>query len=332
MVVTTRSKMSQTATQTDTTTEDTSQDTQHVEVVDQSAPAERNQVVEQPTLAEENTVTGVEQVRPNQVTMTCTIEELVRATTGLQQQSPPSKSKLKPPAHNMETDMQQYLQLFATVAKHNNWNNTEAGVQLRCYLSGSAQRLSYLHPDYDFNQLEEVLLERFALSAVDARYRIRRLARSKNTTPEELADEIHKLVRTGHGHRLTTNQLEEEELEVFLDALDWPDLAMHITTAGVTNLHAAIKMARSYQGFRDRRNANRSLPQLRELDGQPVESVDMMSEIRESLRQIATQSTTQTENQKIECYICKGRHYASGCPDRPARVAKKERSTQNQEN
>ena len=324
MVATTRNMASNT--QTEVQTGLTSQSSSTTSNPSQSTTTDTDIQQVQPTAEE---VAPVEEVvaRPANVTMTCTIEELVRATTGSAPAPPSTRSKLKPPAHSMDTDMQQYLQLFATVARHNNWDNTEAAVQLRCYLTGQAQTLSYLHPEYNFTQLENLLIERFALSPVDARYRIRRLARSRETTHEELADEIHKLVRTGHGHRLTPEQIEEEEVEVFLDALDWPDLAMHITTAGVTNLHAAIRIARTYQGFKDRRSSNRTTPKFREFDHQPTVELETLQEIRSSLQQITAQ-----QQQKVECYFCKGNHYASGCPDKPVKETKKEKKNQNQGN
>jgi len=231
--------------------------------------------------------------------------------------------------------MREYLQLFATIAEHNEWDDVESAIQLRCSLTGSPQLTAFSYPDYEFPDLRNELLNRYGIEPKDARFEIRRLKRERGVTPEQLADEIRRLVRLGNGHRMTPEQINEEEIEVFLDTLDWPDLAMLIMANQPPTLRDAVRVAKTHQGFRNRTRANQGRTTLRqlELEGEGEEKPDQPDPITESLRfltkelgNIKTQLNQTSTPDKIACYICSGEHYASGCPQRRPRTDGNNRS------
>jgi len=110
-----------------------------------------------------------------------TIQELMAATMGPHQRDRPKP--LKPPKWEETQNIREYLQLFQTIRNHNEWTAAEAVIQLRCTLTGPAQQTALAYPDYDYDELTEELLNRYATDPKDARFEIRRLKREKGMTP-----------------------------------------------------------------------------------------------------------------------------------------------------
>jgi len=272
--------------------------------------------------AEEEPRAGDLQVHP------FTIQELMAATMG--DRAPRERRKpVKPPKWEEKQDMGEYLQLFSTIADHNEWDDVEAAIQLRCSLTGSPQLTAFSYPDYHFRDLRNELLNRYGIEPKDARFEIRRLKRERGVTPEQLADEIRRLVRLGNGHRMTPEQINEEEIEVFLDTLDWPDLAMLIMANQPATLRDAVRVAKTHQGFRNRTRANQGRTTLRQLEVEGEEpEVAKPDPVTESIRLLTSELSQlktkldQATTEKIACYICSGEHYASGCPQRRPRTHK----------
>ena len=96
---------------------------------------------------------------------------------------------------------------------------------------------------------------------------IRRLARTKDMSPEQLADEIQRRIRTGLSEQLDEHHLAQQELEVFLDTLDWPEMSMHLEAMKPDSLQEALRSMKLLQGYRTRYNASKrreGQPWLRE--------------------------------------------------------------------
>ena len=250
-----------------------------------------------------------------------TIGELLEAT---QRYQAPRPAKIKTPNYAEGTNIREYLDLFQRIARQNRWDPAEAGIQLRCSLTGKTLQTAYAFPHLDFDGLAEALVERHGMNAREARLMIRRLARTKEMTPEELADEIRRLFRTGLCEHLTECQLAQQELEVFLDTLDWPEMSMHIEAMRPTSLQEALRSVKLLQGYRTRYNATKKhegRPWLREFLSEEPETtpVSTATEVTATIAQIQRQLTDLQKERTVRCYHCGGNHFVSGCPDRPPR-------------
>jgi len=137
--------------------------------------------------------------------------------------------------------------------------------------------------------------------------------------------------------------MNEEEIEVFLDTLDWPELAMHILAAQPTTLSEAVRTAKLHQGFRDRTRANQGRISLRQLG--PEEEQETSATItsgeqllHDAIRQLSQEvahiklQASQPKSDPIACYICEGEHYASGCPQRGTRNGKPRQGRRSERN
>ena len=169
-------------------------------------------------------------------------------------------------------------------------------MQLRCSLTGPPQGTAYAFPEHDIHGLTDVLLERHGVNAREARLMIRRLARTKEMTPEQLADEIRRLFRTGLSEQLDARHLAQQELEVFLDTLDWPEMSMHIEAMKPETLQEAVRSVKLLQGYRTRYNATKKRegqPWLREFQTEesssddPTPTNDLLSSLNQLQAQVA---------------------------------------------
>ena len=114
-----------------------------------------------------------------------TIAQLLEATQRFQA---PRASKIKTPPYHDGINVREYLDLFQRITRQSQWGPAEAGIQLRCSLTGKALQTAYAFPQLDYYGLAAALVERHGLNTREARMLIRRLARTKEMSPEELAD------------------------------------------------------------------------------------------------------------------------------------------------
>ena len=131
---------------------------------------------------------------------------------------PPVTHPLKPPTFEGKSEVRDFLETFDRVARHNHWDEEEAGLQLCLSLRGHAaentQKKSY-------QELREYLVARYGLTQDEARRALRVAKLQKGDSIFDFGHHLLQLVETAHPH-LSADAKEELATQELVEALgDW---------------------------------------------------------------------------------------------------------------
>lgn len=236
----------------------------------------------------------------------------------------------KIPKYSELISMREYLFMFRNVVTRRGWSDEEAAVQLCTYLTGPAQAAAFRLTDYGYADMERQLLRQFTMDPAEARTKLKNFKKSKNQTYRQAADEIRELVKASYAEEpaVTEAQKLREEIVSFRESVDWPELEVNLNDKSPATLADAVKIAEVFSGFFSKQKSLnktvlRKVQPVTEEDEEVQPTGELTAQIQQ-LQEAVSQIQKFGEANKpapVECYICGDHHYASGCPQRPARPA-----------
>ena len=241
--------------------------------------------------------------------------------------------KIRAPRYAAERDLAEYLTDFAYVAEKNGWDDYEAGIELQSTLTGEPLSLALASPSTSFQAITTILKERLTLqpdTAIDAVQKIR----LKGQDVDTLANQCRRLINKGYGPeglQVPAGPLEALKVRTFIKALKDRHLIQYVGIQKPTTLDEALHYAKEVL-----KRDQYASPHLYCLDHTEEEEKPCVPgpTIADVLQKLDHWKPDAKEEKKLECFICKGNHFAVGCPQRKKKptTSTKPKTSQNQGN
>jgi hypothetical protein len=238
--------------------------------------------------------------------VTTTLQDLAKLVSASIQ-----PKKIKAPRYAKTQDLLEYLHNFERIINLNDWGDEEAGIELQNALEGEALTHALTAPNTSFTAISRILRERLALRPEEARLQAMQL-KATNDDMDELAANCRRLVERGYGDRglnLHGDDIEAEKIRTFIRAVKKTDMAIYIKGQRPASLNDAVYMAKEYQ----RVVKDHSQSKVRSVGIDSDQLGELLSQIAEIKLHLGLPPP---EGKDVSCYICKGNHYASGCPNK----------------
>jgi hypothetical protein len=162
-------------------------------------------------------------------------------------QRAPSKW-MKPPTFNGQTNLDEFLIKFRTVAEYNRWDSVDKIAHLKCALTGAASQLLWDAPGADkltFDRLVSKLIDRFGSADQRELYitQLRTRRRRQNESLPELYSDIKRLMVSAYAGSVNSEMGGIIARDYFVSALADPELEMKVREREPADLEQALKAA-----------------------------------------------------------------------------------------
>ena len=299
--------------------------------IDREVPAEQPPAEQEPAAAPAITVVQTDAAEFNKLIT----QQLAMARQILDQAARPPTIEIvrqeatKIPKYSELVGMREYLAMFRSVSTEKQWSDREAAVQLCTHLTGPAQAAAFRLAELGFDHMEKQLLRQYTLDPADARDKLKHFKKTKEMSFRQMADTISDLVKAANANKphITATDLTDQEITAFAEALKCTGIQMHMRQTPPSCLTEAVIMAEAYAGMdernnRDKRTVLREVTFQDDVEEDMTELTEKMAQFDAKIDQVGAmlrKFSESTAEKPVECYICQGEHYASGCPNRPAR-------------
>ena len=149
------------------------------------------------------------------------------------------------------TDVQQFLDTFEEVKEINGWTDRESAIHLRTALNGSATRGI---PGRTYEEIKELLLMRYELTADEARRELRRMKPRKGENIYQIGEYIERMVKLGHPD-LDAKPQGRMANTALIDSVDDWALERELKMLPPTNYTDTLRRIQKYNGAKGRSHA-----------------------------------------------------------------------------
>lgn len=245
-----------------------------------------------------------------------------------------SRKEKEPQIYDGTTDLEIYLQHFEWVARYNNWTSAEKAQQLAISLKGEAQQVFRdLDPweIREFNDIKQVLLQRFNPPGREAAYRCQFKNRKRIET-ESISEFGYALKHLSAKAYPQLDRVARETyvIDQFICGLNHTEIKKHVQFRHPRSVDEAITLAIEYEAFEGPKTILRKplseeksvhviseTPQTSENSGK-----DLASIISEEMAKLMSTLTSEIRSIKSErwfkCKYCQRRdHPHWKCPNKP---------------
>ena len=265
------------------------------------------------------------------------------------QSSKLERREKEPMRYSGKTDWPDYLDHFSAVARWNNWNHREMGIQLAISLTDEAREVLgsiHRHEQHDFDILVDALTRRFSPEGRESQFSLQLMNRvcKSDETVTSYGHAIRRLA-----HKAYPNQVIEDKIlvDLYIKGLPTKEMKRHVYLAKPFTLAQAINCAVTFEAFdcpskteisestrkpkpyvaavkttdlsqfddKSKKQNETETSKLTELLSKMNETVAQLSENVEKLNKPRTFSHAQKSNKmNVECFKChrKG-HNARDC-------------------
>ena len=249
--------------------------------------------------------------------------ELIQALQATQLQS---RSTVKVPNYDGESDIDLYLMQFNDVCEANHWTEKESLLHLRLALSGKALECGRGESLAD---ILDSLKARFGISTKKARDRLKYMRKTPHESVQELGMEISKLINLAYP-KLDHIDRNEMAIEVFSKAMDNRALQRHLLARPPMDIPEAVNFTEEFLQVGGEAKPTRVATISDEDSDETVnvtqsimqtlkcmqETLCQQAEIIKQLHNkpaIAAQNPV-VERRPVTCYECGGPHLRRNCP------------------
>lgn len=270
-----------------------------------------------------------EEEEPNQMDRLAAVLERVLGRTQAS-----NREQFKAPEFDGKGDVQYFLRQFQDVAETNSWSERATLLHLRAALKGSAQDCGRAAT---VAGIQAALQARFGLTRREARSRLSTLRRAPQTSMQEHAAEVERLVLVGYGD-IPEETREQLALDAFYNSLGNAYLQRHLLAVSANSLEEAVQASAEYlmvkqpagSGFGvrvvDYKEPEKPIVQVTQTSEDPLQTIaNALREFSQSLARIENNSSQRRQNpsrsapQKgvVRCWGCnKEGHVIQKCPHR----------------
>jgi hypothetical protein len=225
--------------------------------------------------------------------------------------------QIRAPRFAEQRDIGEYLNDFRRVADINQWDDIEAGIELQSVLEGKALSVALTARTTSFQEICTILQERLALRPDQARDALHELQLTKDNI-DEVANQVRRLTERGYGRdgfNLRQDLLEQEQVRAFLRTITSRDAGHWVNGHNPRTLEDAVMRTKAYFSFDEQYAPSKRVRTV----------TDNSSELLTAVRQLSTEllglksKSAKDAVTETQCSICKGHHFAIGCPFRQSK-------------
>ena len=260
-------------------------------------------------------------VEQNQGGQNVNILELVQALQATQLRS---RTTVKIPTYDGESDIDLYIRQFHDVCEANQWTERESPLHLRLALTGKALECGR---GETLAEILENLRARFGISTKKARDKLKYVRKSPHETIHELGMEVSKLVNLAYP-KLDHCDRNEMAIEAFSKAMDNRALQRHLLARPPTDISEAVSFTEDFLAVGGEARPTRVATINDEDSTETVnltqsilqtlkcmqETLSQQAEVIKQLHDKPTVSHKPVIKQPVTCYECSGPHLRRNCP------------------